>query len=209
MGAVAAVPERSSRVRRRHDEVRETVRDAMLELIEQAPYNDLTVDEIARAAGLSRSAFYFYFRDKQDLLVAAAATLTDDLYREAERWWLGEGEPRERVRAAVGGVVSIMDRHAGLFRVATEVSTYDAAVGSFWRAVIGRFVEATAEHLRREQGEGRIRASLDPDATAEALVWGVERSLYVFLGGERRRPPEELVDTLTAIWLGALYLEEA
>ncbi len=206
---MAAAPERSSRTRRRHDEVRESVRDAMLELIEQAPYNDLTVDEIARAAGLSRSAFYFYFRDKQDLLVAAAATLTDDLYSEAERWWLGEGEPRERVRAAVGGVVAIMDRHAGLFRVATEVSTYDQAVGSFWRAVIGRFVVATAEHLRREQAEGRIRASLDADATAEALVWGVERTIYVFVSGEQRRPPEEIVHTLTTIWLGALYLEEA
>jgi len=203
---VASADQRSAR-RQRHVDVREEVQRATLELIEQAPFKDLSVDEIARAAGLSRSAFYFYFRDKNELLMAAGETLTDELYREAERWWLGEGEPRESVRAAVGGVVAILERHSGLFRVATEVSTYDPEVGGFWRTLIGRFVHATAEHLRREQAAGRVRASLDPEATAEALVWGVERTLYVFLGQENRRSQSELVDTLTSIWLGAIYLE--
>jgi AcrR family transcriptional regulator len=203
---VATANQRSAR-RQRHDEVRGEVQRATLELIEQAPFKDLSVDEIARAAGLSRSAFYFYFRDKNDLLMAAGETLTEELYREAERWWLGKGEPRESVRAAVGGVVAIMERHSGLFRVATEVSTYDPEVGEFWRTLIGRFVDATAEHLGREQAAGRVRASLDPEAAAEALVWGVERTLYVFLGQERQRPQEELVDTLASLWLGAIYLE--
>jgi hypothetical protein len=39
----------------------------MGELAEEGSFRDLTVDGIARRAGLSRSAFYFYFPDKQDL----------------------------------------------------------------------------------------------------------------------------------------------
>ncbi|MBA2430220.1 MAG: helix-turn-helix transcriptional regulator, partial [Thermoleophilaceae bacterium] len=65
---MAAVPPPNSAARRRHDEVRDGVRRATLELVEDASFKDLTVDEIARAAGISRSAFYFYFRDKHDLL---------------------------------------------------------------------------------------------------------------------------------------------
>src|SRR3954453_15318802 len=121
----ASQPTRETR-RRRRDEVRDAVRAATLGLLETAPFNVLTVDEIARAAGLSRSAFYFYFRDKNDLLIAAAEDLAAELYREADRWWHGEGAPRERIEAALRGMVDIYERHAPLFRVATEVSTYDA-----------------------------------------------------------------------------------
>lgn len=194
--------------RRRRDEVRDEMRRATLELVEDASFKDLTVDEIARTAGISRSAFYFYFRDKHDLLVATAESLVEDLYREAEVWWHGDGPPRELIRAALEGVVAIMRRHAGLFRVVTEVSSYDEEVELFWRALIGRFVGATAEHLEREQAAGRIRPELSPGPSAEALVWGVERLWWVTLGGEGRST-DELVETLTRLWLGALYLEPA
>ena len=35
--------------------------------LEGQPFKDLTVDELARAAGLSRTAFYFYFPGKSRL----------------------------------------------------------------------------------------------------------------------------------------------
>lgn len=54
-------------------------------------FRDLSVDEIARAAGISRSAFFTHFRDKHDLLLAAVADASEDLYRIADRRWQGTG----------------------------------------------------------------------------------------------------------------------
>ena len=79
---------------------------------------------------------------------------------------------------------------------------------AFWRGLIERFVEATAEHLRREQATGRVRPELDADTTSEALVWGFERLWWVTVGSGRGSSGD-LVDPLTRIWLGALYLEAA
>ncbi len=111
----------------------------------------------------------------------------------ADRWWHGEGPPAERVRVALEGVVAVYAEHAGLLRVATEVSTYDEEVREVWMAIVERFIEATAEHIRSEQAKGLITAALEPRATAEALVWMNERCSYIYLGrGERR--PEELVE---------------
>ena len=94
------------------------------------PFRDLTVDEIARAAGLSRSAFYTHFRDKHELLLAAVEEVADELYRMADRWWHGEGPPAERVRARSREWSRVYAEHASLLRVATEVSTYDEEVRS-------------------------------------------------------------------------------
>ena len=51
--------------RRSRQEVEADVRAALLRLLDEGkPFKDLTVDELARAAGLSRTAFYFYFPGK-------------------------------------------------------------------------------------------------------------------------------------------------
>ena len=65
--------------RDRREQARADVLRSALELAEQAPFRDLTIDEIARAAGLSRSAFYTHFRDKHDLLLAAVTDVADEL----------------------------------------------------------------------------------------------------------------------------------
>src|SRR4051794_37712872 len=45
-------------------------------------YADLNVERIAKAAGISRTAFYFYFADKRDLLMRLATDVTEQLYAQ-------------------------------------------------------------------------------------------------------------------------------
>ena len=184
--------------------MRANVRDAALRLMgEGTSFSALTIDEIARAAGITRSAFYFYFGDKQELLVSAAREVAEDLYRQADRWWHGEDPPEARIHEALGGVAGVYARHATLLRAVNEVAGYDEEIRAFWRALVERFVAATADHLRSELQAGRVR-SLDPEPTAEALVWMVERCCYVYLTtGDRS--PDELARSLTDTWVAALY----
>ena len=195
--------QRSSRRRRRERTRAQVVRRA-LELAGAAPFRDLTVDEIAKAAGLSRSAFYTHFQDKHALLLAAVEEVAEELYEMADRWWHGEGPPAERVRAAIEGVVSVYAEQANLLRVATEVSTYDEEVREVWLAIAQRFIEATTKHIRSEQGAGLVPESLGARPTAESLVWMIERCCYIYLGrGERG--PKQVVDALAPVWTAALY----
>jgi TetR/AcrR family transcriptional regulator, ethionamide resistance regulator len=180
------------------------VREATLALGEETSFKDLTVDEIARATGITRSAFYLYFRDKHELLMEATREVADELYREADRWWHGDGEPEALIHAALTGVTAVYARHGSLLRIATEVATYDEEIRRFWLGLVERFVTATAAHLRREQKARRVRRLLRARDTAEALVWMVERCCYVYLA-EGDRDPRELVEALAPIWLNAIY----
>jgi TetR/AcrR family transcriptional regulator, ethionamide resistance regulator len=188
---------------RRREEVQAKLRDALIELVQRVPFKDLTVDEIARGAGLSRSAFYFYFRDKHELLMVAAAEVADELFLEADRWWHGTGAPEALVREALQGVASVYARHARLLGVAVEVSTYDDEVRQFWRELVDRFVAATEDHIRREQAAGRM-PGFDPRRTAEVLTWAAERYQWVYLR-DGERTVDEVVDALAGVWMAALY----
>ena len=200
---MATATERSD-TRRRRAEARRAVVARALELAEERPFRDITVDEIARAAGLSRSAFYTHFHDKHELLLAAVQEVADELYEMSERWWSGEGPPAERVRRALEGVVSVYAAHASLLRLATEVSTYDDEVREFWLGIVGRFIENAREHIGSEQAEGLIPPSVEPRATAEGLVWMAERCCYIYLArGERS--PAQVLEALAPVWTAALY----
>ena|SRR5689334_1608029 len=189
--------------RRTRAEIQEAVRTALVEMLAERPFKDVTVDELARRAGLSRTAFYFYYPDKNEVLKEAANDVAAEVYAEADRWWHGEGPPVQLVRDALEGIARVFTTHADMLRAAVEATTYDAEFRAFYEALIQRFVDATAAHLRRELDAKRLRP-LDPDTIAEALVWMVERCNYAILLLEGRSE-QQVVDSLTAIWIHALY----
>jgi AcrR family transcriptional regulator len=201
-----ASPQQASR-RRSRDEVQQAVRRALVEMLADRPFKDVTVDELARRAGLSRTAFYFYYPDKNEVLKEATNAAAADVYAEADRWWHGEGAPETLVREALAGIAAVYCEHADMLRAAVEATTYDAEFRVFYESLIRRFVDATAEHLRRELDAGRLRP-LDPDSIAEALVWMAERCNYAILLIEGRSQ-REVVDALTAIWIHAIYPDGA
>jgi TetR/AcrR family transcriptional regulator, ethionamide resistance regulator len=189
--------------RRTRAEVQESVRAALVTLLGERPFKDVTVDELSRRAGLSRTAFYFYYKDKNEVLKEAANAVAAQVYSEADRWWHGEGPPEQLVREALEGIAHVYGEHADVLRASVEATTYDPEFRSFYESLIGRFVTATADHLRRERAAGRLR-QLEPEPIAEALVWMAERCNYALFLLEGR-PASEVVDSLTGIWIHALY----
>lgn len=188
----------------RRDEVKARLREALIELSHERSFQDIKIDEVAKAAGLSRSAFYFYYRDKRDLLEESIAVVAEQLYAEADRWWQGEGDGIELIKQGIAGVAQIWADNAHLMRAVLEVATYDDEVGAAWRQVMDRFVDATAEQIRREQAAGNSDPGLDPVATSELLTWGGERMFYIFLtSGERTL--DEVLDHLVGAWVQAIY----
>src|SRR3954470_17603990 len=76
--------------------------DALLR--EGVSYTDLNIERIATRAGISRTAFYFYFRDKRELLLRLTENVTDELYRQGDIWFSGAAEPTAEVQEALGRI---------------------------------------------------------------------------------------------------------
>ena len=173
-------------------------------LADGATYATLSVERIATRAGISRTAFYFYFADKRELLMRLAAELSDELYGEADAWWSGAGDGPEQLRAALGKIAVVYRAHGPLVCAIVELSTYDEVVGPFWHALVGRFVEASAARIAAEVTAGSSAAPA-PEATAFALVWMTERTLHQMLVQDGGLPDDELVGALAGVWVATVY----
>jgi TetR/AcrR family transcriptional regulator, ethionamide resistance regulator len=173
-------------------------------LREGASYADLSIEAIARRAGLGRTAFYFYFRDKRELLMRLTEDVNDQLFAQADVWFSGRGDPAQELRAALTSIAALYDEHGVLLRAIVEVSTYDEDVARFWRGLMGRFTSATRRRIEREQAEGR-GAPGHPEATAFSLCWMTERVFYERLVQDEPPSRDELVGALCDIWVRSVY----
>jgi AcrR family transcriptional regulator len=132
-------------------------------------YRDLTVDQVARYAGLSRARYEAYFDTKEQGLVAAQDVFFDRLWLDVFAACDSPQEWAVKVRAAVRAVISSLIEASTLARVfAVEATAASFAAAERQFAVLEQF----ASLLR----EGRVRhpraASLPPP-TERVLIGGI------------------------------------
>lgn len=122
--------------------------DAAWRCVSRGGYRSLSVDDVCTEAGLSKGAFYTYFDQKQDLLLALldddAAGLSDVVANAAE-----QSNGVEQIRRFVAAVV---DRGSDSAAVQLRADLWAEIAGD--DALRDRFLEAM--HQRRAQLAGLI-----------------------------------------------------
>jgi AcrR family transcriptional regulator len=177
-------------------------------LAEGASYSELSIERIATGAGISRTAFYFYFHDKRELLMRLTEEVAELLYAEGDAWWSGEGDGPSELDSALRKVIALYREHGVLLRAVVEAAAVDDAVAGFWRALVGRFVEASRRRIEAEQAAGRI-GPMPAEEVAFSLSWMTERSCYQRLVQGADLADARFTAGLVRIWTGALYGDAA
>jgi AcrR family transcriptional regulator len=204
MSTREALHTRAKRRRRSPESAEREILDAAEAFLRQRPFRDLTVDEVMGRTTLSRPSFYVYFRDRHHLAVRLVEGIGEELFAMSERWLQGAGDPREDVRNALEGIGSVYAQHGLVLGAIADAAGHDSDVEATYRGLILRFVDATTTRIEDDIAQGHTPA-LDARETARALVWMSERYLHEALGRHPRTPVESTVETLTTIWVRALY----
>lgn len=140
--------------------------DAAAELMEERPFDDIRVDEIARRAGYTKGAFYHRFDDKAALLRHLDGRLFEealegwDAFLDPEAW---EGRGLDALAEAfVRRLVGVYRRSGGLMRAFVHQARWgdDDAVRERARTLNGfvrdrllALIEARRDELRPSLGE--------------------------------------------------------
>ncbi len=196
--------ERRHNRRRRHERTRQELISAALDQAVAGSFKDLTVEGVTRAAGVSRSAFYVYFGDKEELLLGALEDLIADHTERLGSCWADSDDPRRALEKGIHAVARTYSDNADLLGLAFETATYDEEVRELWMALLESVSETTSERIRSLQRDGQIAAGLDAEALAEGLVLMSERSFQVNLS-DGDLGAEATAAAVTKVWWAALF----
>ncbi|GIF73736.1 TetR/AcrR family transcriptional regulator [Asanoa siamensis] len=153
-----------------------------------ARFTELGVQRIAAEAGVARSTFYLYFRDKTELLLRLAATLGDLAYGMVGTWSPAAPDALDRLAATLLEVVRFYRDRRHVLAAVLEVAGYDRVINEFWEAQLGLFVARAEELLLAEQQAGRAPADLHAATASRVMIWG---GMRVIADQVANRPAEE------------------
>jgi AcrR family transcriptional regulator len=187
-------------------DVRQAILAATERLLGARRFDELAVADILAEAGVSRGSFYFYFAGKAEVLAELVRGAVGAGHRAAEPWLHHDEAPEPDVRAAVRSGIADGARlwrdRAPVLRAIVENWQTDPALAALWREQMGSYTAVTQARLEQDGPPNGV----DPAALAAALTWLGERLYYLAAIGVPPFDDEDaLVDTLTHIWMSALY----
>lgn len=146
--------------------------DAALSVIREKGYSATTVDDLCAAAGVTKGAFFHYFKSKDDLAVAAAAhwsEVTERLFAQAP--YHAHADPLDRVigylefrKSLLQGALPEITCLAGTM----VQETYDSHPAI--RDACDRCISTHAAGIAADIEAARRECGLDADWRAESLA---------------------------------------
>jgi TetR/AcrR family transcriptional regulator, ethionamide resistance regulator len=188
----------------RSDHRREAILDALDRWLLESDLDAINIAEISKQAGVTRSAFYFYFENKGAAVAALMERILDATFAVNDTFTASNDPPRQRIYAMLEGLFAACEEHRHLFKAMLEARGSSASVRDIWDDARGSFVESVAAMIRADRSAGRAPNGLDADVLASVLLEFNDRLLErLALGGALTR--EQLMDGAAAIWLSSIY----
>jgi AcrR family transcriptional regulator len=176
-------------------------------LLEDRGFSEISIDDLARGAGISRPTFYFYFASKDavllellDHVVEQAHTAAGDvLDRLAE-------DPRARWREVISAFYAAFRSHRAVILACVQAQGTNAEIRQLWATVMEGWVGRTATAIEAERERGTAPAGLPARDLAVALILMNERVVYATFSDDGPAVTESsVVDVLLTVWLNSIY----
>jgi len=178
-------------------------------LLEERPLTDISVDDLAKGAGISRPTFYFYFPSKEAVLL----TLLERVVTEADTALEGliENPPVERdtmCRTGINVFFETFGSHKAVTQAGQATRGTSAEVRELWSTFMQKWIAYTAAVIEAERERGAAPDTLPALELAIALNLMNERTLFASFAAEQPSVPEaRVLDTLVHIWVSSIYGE--
>ncbi len=179
-------------------------------LLENRPLADISVDDLARGAGISRPTFYFYFPSKEAVLL----TLLDRVVNQADAALQALADRSETGRddmwrTGINVFVETFGSHRAVIRGGQGVRAINAEARVLWSTFMQKWIAYTASAIEAERERGAAPKTLPALELATALNLMNERALSAsFLAEEPSVPEASVLDTLVHVWVSAIYGEK-
>jgi TetR/AcrR family fatty acid metabolism transcriptional regulator len=156
--------------------IRDFRRDQVIEvarrLFGERGSTDVSMDDIAAAAGVARSTVYVYFANRDELLRACLKGMHDQLLEDLAETWEDAAEPTHRLERLVEALLVRTDDNPSFFRLALlsqgTLSQGGEAVGTEL-ALIGLNIARLINDLYVDGATSGTFRQMDPDQAVNLI----------------------------------------
>ncbi|HEX8204596.1 MAG TPA: TetR/AcrR family transcriptional regulator [Solirubrobacteraceae bacterium] len=203
-------PSRGRRTSRLSGDERErSILETFERLLGERSWHEISIDDVARGAGISRPTFYFYFASKEAVLLSLfdriVAEGRDSRGDALER--IGE-HPGDAIREVIAAYFDRFGAHRAVTLAGAEASVSSPAVRELWSGIMEAWVAEATAAIESERARGAAPETVPARDLAIVLLRMNERVLQTSFSDEAPAVAQEaVVDALVHVWLSAIYDE--
>ncbi len=181
------------------------------QLLRERSLADISVDDLAKGAGLSRPAFYFYFPSKDAVLLS----LLEPLIARADSEFDGAvhrlpADPRRVWRNGIKAFFAAFGSHRAVARAGMAALATSAEFRAMWSSFMQKWIDQTTVMINAERARGAAPETIPAADLATSLNHMNERTMMAALSAEQPAVVEDrVVDTLAHIWVSSIYGDSA
>ena len=201
------LPVRSPTDRRqpqRSDQRRSAILESLDHHLKEFGFDAINIADVTGRAGVTRSAFYFYFENKAAAVAALLEPLYDDVFVATDILTSTAEPPQWRIRTTIDTLVQTGELHRYLLLAMLEARAGSGAVRELWDRARESFIPHVAVMIDTERAAGRAPDGPNPELLAAMLLEFNDRLLErLTLGGTLNR--QQLIEGAEAIWMRTIY----
>jgi TetR/AcrR family transcriptional regulator, ethionamide resistance regulator len=211
-GVTTASSTRSARGRRSSrpsgDDREQAILATAERLLEERALADISVDDLAKGAGISRPTFYFYFPSKDAVLLtlfervivqadSALETMVANPPADMKTLW----------RIGINVFVETFGAHRAV-SLAADAARTNKDLRDLWSRFMQKWVGHITAVIEAERVRGAAPVTLPAHDLSAALNLLNEKVMLTSFADERPSVPnDQVLDTLVHIWVSSIYGE--
>lgn len=177
-------------------------------LLGERALREISIDDLAKGAGISRPTFYFYFPSKDAVLLALLDRVVSEADEASERVPDSElaVDPARFWRECISTFFHTFREHRAVTLACAEARCTNTEVRELWASVMEAWAQRAAAAIECERERGAAPPGLPARDLAVALCSMNERSLHAtFAGDQPSIASSDVVGVLHTVWLNAIY----
>lgn len=189
------------------DERQDAILATAESLLADRTLDDISIEDLARGAGISRPSFYSYFSSKDEVVIELLARVIEEVDRAlAGLSGAPSADRADPWRKSISAFVEVFTKHEAVAATAISSRLHNPEIQALWTKSMQSWVDYTRKAIMSERRRGAAPDGIPAGELAVALNLMNERVLSAAFAGEQPAiDRSSVVDVLLGIWMLSIY----
>lgn len=185
---------------------RQKLIEATIELMSSRGFESMGINSILEAAGVSKSNFYYHFKTKEELCLAALDTMAEMFFSECVDPILSDKSmsPRKRIETYLKSAADMLEsgccqKGCPFVNLATETSDFFPSFRERISAFFDRYQQKFADVIREGIASGEFRPDVSPRLSAQVLLASMNGTIVLTKVHKRPQVMKENIKTFISM----------
>jgi TetR/AcrR family fatty acid metabolism transcriptional regulator len=194
----------------RESEKRRRIITSAIKIFGEKGFQNATIAEIARDAGIGDATIYEYFENKEDMLLKIPVEMTKELIPQINEHMMGIKGAFNKLRKYIWWYINFLEKNPGYGSIVLlELKTSKAYISTEAYQSARNFYQIILDIIKEGQEEGLIKKEINIYLARSICVGAIEHIIIRWLLKDRTYSPTQYADELADLLIDSFKVADA